>query len=160
MVFESQFVGFFSFSRLLKVGYQSSLAATCPVTMFPHFSIKYSLNTMQNTHKEVCFTKGSVDKKTLKRISCIFSLCSCLTNIGWILQNFFLSSLINCSITSAQIKIYFPHNSSPDGEGNLNQIVTNLPSKCIFLKGPFSYRQNWALGRNCSSSYTKREIFP
>ena len=69
---------------------------------------------------------------TLKKVSLIFSLCSCLTNIGWILRNFFLSSLINCSITSDQIKIYFPHNLSPDGEGNLNQIVTNLPGECIF----------------------------
>ena len=41
----------------------SFLAATCPVTMFPHFSIKYSLNTIQNAHKEVHFTKCCVNKK-------------------------------------------------------------------------------------------------
>ena len=51
----------------MKVGYQSTLAATCPVTMFAHFSIKYSLNTMQNTHKgdfiAVYFTKLCVNDK-------------------------------------------------------------------------------------------------
>ena len=36
---------------------------------------------------------------------------------------------------------------------------TNLSGECIFHKGPFSYWPNWALERNCSSSYTKGKTF-
>ena len=120
---------------------------------------------MQNTHKEVHFTKCCVNKKKLvstfnlgKNFLYIFPMF--VFDKYWVnFAKLFLSSLINCSITSAQIKIYFPHNLSPDGRGNLNQIVTNLSSECIFLKGPFFYRQNWALERNCSSSYLKQIFF-
>lgn len=105
-------------------------------------------------------TKAALAFSSVFLVYLLFPCCSCLTNIGWIFRNFFLSSLINCSITSVQIKIYFPHNLNPDGEGN--QIVTNLSDECIFHKRPFSYWQNWALPsswkRNCSV-YTKENIF-
>ena len=88
-------------------------------------------------------TKAALAFSSVFLVYLLFPCCSCLTNIGWIFRNFFLSSLINCSITSVQIKIYFPHKLKPDGGGNL--IVTNWAEECIFHKRTFSYWQNWAL---------------